>query len=606
MEANSQLINYNLMASLRTGNVIIDMAIAMFVPQLMGILVNVFNQLIPWFQKKLDTVLAKSYRRKIIHSYENQSWNEVEGGNRNSLLQNAIRQYVGRVVRANYPDGVIKLTKIESSGEGNNAKKAMSLADQLEKDFHMIHLPQNEVMEEIEPGLFYAEYFSKMDEEQNDDDRKAKRTKDGKSVTKTVVTLVFETSRWGGEARVSAFIAKAYEWFIKEVEKDEDRSRFMYQPLVRDRFATVDERKKPRIYKRYELSSDKTFQSLFFPEKTRLLRILDHFANRTGKYAVKGFPHKLGLLLHGPPGTGKTSLVKAIATHTNRNIVSVPLSRMHTNQELMDVMFDEQFNFKAPSKNADEERGGGGRGGRGADIKGTRNTLAFKDVIFLLEDVDAASDVVHARTTRKSTMAKKVSHAIERQYTDFADAATPAAEGKKDDVADAIKQQEALLKFFELQKKNNSSGNDAASGEDEKKKKSSEMFISDKDKLSLTGLLTVLDGVIDAPGRILIMTTNHPEKLDPALTRPGRVNMQIYMGFMRPEEGKAMVKHYYPGSATPEALSKVEHVFEELALRIPGGFRLSPAEMEQLCAECLTIPDLIARLLTKADQQQTL
>ncbi|KAF0691357.1 hypothetical protein As57867_017338, partial [Aphanomyces stellatus] len=43
------------------------------------------------------------------------------------------------------------------------------------------------------------------------------------------------------------------------------------------------------------------------------------------------------------------------------------------------------------------------------------------------------------------------------------------------------------------------------------------------DKLNLSGLLNVLDGVVDSPGRILIMTTNHPEKLDPALIRPGRV-----------------------------------------------------------------------------------
>lgn len=57
-------------------------------------------------------------------------------------------------------------------------------------------------------------------------------------------------------------------------------------------------------YSRYRLSDEKTFDSLFFPEKDNLLKLLRHFLDRTGKYAIKGYPHKLGILLHGPPGTG--------------------------------------------------------------------------------------------------------------------------------------------------------------------------------------------------------------------------------------------------------------------------------------------------------------
>ena len=41
------------------------------------------------------------------------------------------------------------------------------------------------------------------------------------------------------------------------------------------------------------------------------------------------------------------------------------------------------------------------------------------------------------------------------------------------------------------------------------------------------GLLNVLDGVVDCPNRIVVLTTNHPEKLDPALIRPGRINKKV-------------------------------------------------------------------------------
>ncbi|KAJ1618158.1 hypothetical protein T492DRAFT_569693, partial [Pavlovales sp. CCMP2436] len=51
-----------------------------------------------------------------------------------------------------------------------------------------------------------------------------------------------------------------------------------------------------------------------------------------------------------------------------------------------------------------------------------------------------------------------------------------------------------------------------------------------KQILNITGVLNVLDGVVDTPNRILVMTTNHPEKLDPALIRPGRIDKILYLG----------------------------------------------------------------------------
>lgn len=50
---------------------------------------------------------------------------------------------------------------------------------------------------------------------------------------------------------------------------------------------------------------------------------------------------------------------------------------------------------------------------------------------------------------------------------------------------------------------------------------------SDKDGITLSGLLNVMDGVAASEGRILIMTTNHRDKLDEALTRNGRVDMEV-------------------------------------------------------------------------------
>ena len=52
---------------------------------------------------------------------------------------------------------------------------------------------------------------------------------------------------------------------------------------------------------------------------------------------------------------------------------------------------------------------------------------------------------------------------------------------------------------------------------------------NDKDKqgITLSGLLNSIDGVASHEGRVLVMTTNFPDKLDEALIRPGRVDMKI-------------------------------------------------------------------------------
>jgi hypothetical protein len=60
------------------------------------------------------------------------------------------------------------------------------------------------------------------------------------------------------------------------------------------------------------------------------------------------------------------------------------------------------------------------------------------------------------------------------------------------------------------------------SGEQKKKKDE-----KDADKLTLGGILEIIDGLVECPGRVIIMTTNHKEHLDSALLRPGRIDMEI-------------------------------------------------------------------------------
>ncbi|KAL3422942.1 mitochondrial chaperone BCS1 [Phlyctema vagabunda] len=58
-------------------------------------------------------------------------------------------------------------------------------------------------------------------------------------------------------------------------------------------------------------------------------------------------------------------------------------------------------------------------------------------------------------------------------------------------------------------------------------KKVSSQSVEKTEGITLSGLLNIIDGVASHEGRVLVMTTNHPEQLDEALIRPGRVDHQV-------------------------------------------------------------------------------
>lgn len=68
----------------------------------------------------------------------------------------------------------------------------------------------------------------------------------------------------------------------------------------------------------------------------------------------------------------------------------------------------------------------------------------------------------------------------------------------------------------------------------------------EKKSLSLGGLLNAIDGVAASEGRILIMTTNYPERLDPALVRSGRIDKRVFIGNLPADEVERMFVTFFP------------------------------------------------------------
>lgn len=169
----------------------------------------------------------------------------------------------------------------------------------------------------------------------------------------------------------------------------------------------------------------------------RVIEAIRTFEKKKAEHHRLGLPHHMGIMLHGEPGCGKSSLIHAVASETKREIFYLNLGSVEADRQLTSL------------------------------LSGTRD---WSKSLLVIEDVDAAGVKVNRETAEPTDNSEK--------------------------------------------------------GEQ-------------KSPVSLSALLNVLDGILCPDGLVVIATTNHIDRLDPALTRPGRFDHTLelrklgYKDFLR-------------------------------------------------------------------------
>lgn len=223
-------------------------------------------------------------------------------------------------------------------------------------------------------------------------------------------------------------------------------------------------------YQSVPFDTTKTFDNMFFESKKDLMLRIEFFEKNESHYRRLGIPYTFGMMFHGQPGTGKTSAIKAIANFTKRHIVIVPANRVRTLEKLKRVFLEQEMNLMKIPMN--------------------KRLYVFEEI-----DCGAWKDIVKARSTfvKNDIDSKSVSQG----HTEISTLAT-------------------LLKGKASNSTSSRNGN-------------LDLLVEDKKDtgtpISLGDLLELLDGIIEMPGRMIVMTSNHPESLDPSLLRPGRIDM---------------------------------------------------------------------------------
>lgn len=81
---------------------------------------------------------------------------------------------------------------------------------------------------------------------------------------------------------------------------------------------------------------------------------------------------------------------------------------------------------------------------------------------------------------------------------------------------------------------------------------------SRKDGITLAGLLAALDGPGATEGRILFVCTNHPERLDSALLRPGRIDIPITLDVANADQARRIFRRWFPERSEREVAAFAE------------------------------------------------
>lgn len=195
-------------------------------------------------------------------------------------------------------------------------------------------------------------------------------------------------------------------------------------------------------------------ETVFLPsaQKARIVADVEAFIATKPTYRRRGTPYRRGYLFTGKPGTGKSSLIFALAARLGRDVFTLNLSSIESDNCLMMAV---------------NEVGPAG--------------------VLLIEDIDAAR-VTHDRVAMAASEA-------------------PVAPGQAAPTRQGI---------------------------------------------TLSGLLNALDGVASREGRITFITSNHPEQLDPALLRAGRVDVREEIAPMEAEAAAEMFAAFFPQATTTD------------------------------------------------------
>jgi SpoVK/Ycf46/Vps4 family AAA+-type ATPase len=304
-------------------------------------------------------------------------------------------------------------------------------------------------------------------------------------------------------------------------------------------------------YDTYPWNTTKRFHHIVSDHTETIERRIDKFLTHKSWYVTRGKPYRLTFMLYGPPGCGKTSMIKAVANVTNRHIVEIPLPRVKSRRALTELFHQSHT------------------------VDGVR--IKPSNCIFVFEEFDKLGKLVNKSASSLAS-------------TDNPNAATK----NENDTENNTNENENETDSRQLSTQNQLVAAAAMaatfSSNHTRGKHPLSAVHSQEPLLQLSDILNVMDGLLEQDGTIAFFTANKVDRLHEAIMRPGRIDVVLHFQHATTAQCVQIIASAYD-------LQTTDPLFATLLTQKDLERRFSPAQIEEMCTMASSAQDVLSSIM---------